>query len=164
MSTIIIISASGAINGLIMTGGRISHAIAKDYPSLNKLSQIHSTYRTPVNALIANLLITFVLLFVSSGSINFVENLTFYTAGVFWYFFGLVVVGLMIFRKSVPADKIPNKVPLYPYLPILFLVITLSLIWGAIKFKPFETLSGISILTLGIPFYYIINFKILNHY
>jgi basic amino acid/polyamine antiporter, APA family len=159
MSTIIILSAAGAINGLTMTGGRMSYAIAKDYPGLNVFSSLHPIYRTPQMALLANLALVTILLFVSRGNIGFVENLTFYTAGVFWYFFALVIVGLMLLRRSIPKENIPYKVPMYPFFPILFLLITLSLIWGSVKFKPYETLSGIAMLTIGIPLYYILYYS-----
>jgi amino acid transporter len=156
MSSLIVISAAGAINGLILTGGRMSYAIAKNYPGLNMFSSIHPYYRSPQMALAANFFFTIILLVISKGNIGFVENLTYYTAGVFWYFFGLVILGLMLLRRTVPKENIPYKVPFYPILPLLFLLIICGLVWSSIKFKPVETLTGMSILTLGIPLYYVL--------
>jgi APA family basic amino acid/polyamine antiporter len=158
MSSIIIISAMGAINGLIFTGGRMSYAISKDYSRLNKLAVLHIEYRTPQKAMFANLVITALMLMFSRGKTAFIENLTFYTSGVFWYFIGLVILGLLLLRQKLPAEKIPFKVPFYPLFPLVFIVMIIGLIWGAIKFKPFESLAGICVLTLGVPLYYIINF------
>jgi amino acid transporter len=157
-SGIIVISAVGAINGLTMTGGRMCCAVAKDY-SARGIAAIHQVYRTPVNALMFNAVITIALLILSMGKLQFVENLTFYTAGVFWYFLALVVIGLLLLRKVINKKDIPFKVPFYPYLPLMFLLITAGLIWASIKFKPVETLAGMAILTLGIPVYYVVNYN-----
>jgi amino acid transporter len=157
MSIIISLSAAGAINGLIFTGGRLTYAISKDYSSLSNLTYLHPKYRSPRKAIIANFILSVILLLISYGKTEFVESLTYYTAGVFWYFIGLVIISLILARRNLPKEKIPFKVPFYPFFPILFLCITAGLIWGSIKFKPFETLAGISILTLGIPLYYLLN-------
>ncbi|MBN1822735.1 MAG: amino acid permease [Endomicrobiales bacterium] len=158
MSLIISISAIGAINALIFTGGRMSYAISKDFSGLSNIATLHSEYRTPRNALFANLVITAVLLVLSRGRIEYIENLTYYTSGVFWYFIGLVIISLILLRRQLPPERIPFKVPLFPFFPIMFLLIIVGLIWGAIEFKPYETLAGICILTVGIPLYYVLNF------
>ncbi|MCB4790500.1 MAG: amino acid permease [Elusimicrobia bacterium] len=159
MSSIIIISAAGAINGLILTGGRISYAIAKNYPGLNMFSSIHPKYRSPQAALFANFVFTLTLLLISRGNIGFVENLAYYTSGVFWCFMGLVILGLMLARRTFKEENVPYKVPFYPVLPILFLLVTCGLIWSSVKFKPVETLTGLVILSSGVPLYYIFHTK-----
>ena len=157
MSGIIIISALGAMNALTLTGGRVSYAIAKDFPSLREFAGLDNVRRTPVKALWANFIISAFLICLSRGKVAFVESLTFYTAGVFWYFFGLVVISLILLRKRIPIAEIPFKVPLYPFSPILFLIVTAGLVWGSIDYKPVETLTCTSILLLGIPVYYYLN-------
>jgi APA family basic amino acid/polyamine antiporter len=156
MSGVIAVAAFGAINGLIITGGRFSRAIANDYPRFNRFASLHARWGTPVKALAANLTITLIMLGISMGKVAFIENLTFYTSGVFWCFFGLVVIGLLILRTHVlPQNRTPGyRSWLYTLNPIVFLVVVIGLIWGAIEFKPLETLTGICILTLGIPIYY----------
>jgi len=157
MSLIIVISAAGAIHGLTLTGGRMSYAVADDFAGLKVFAFLHPKRRTPSMALLANFGICAILLVMSQGAVSFVENLTFYTAGVFWYFFALVVISLIILRNQVSVDEIPFRVPLYPFLPILFLLITAGLIWASIQYKPIETLAGIAILNLGIPLYYLLS-------
>lgn len=157
MSMLISLSAAGAINGLIFTGGRLTYAIFKDYSSFSNLTYLHPKYRTPRKAIITNSILSVILLLISYGKTQFVESLTYYTAGVFWYFIGLVIISLIVARRNLPKEKIPFKVPFYPFFPVLFLCITAALIWGSIRFKPFETLAGISILALGIPLYYLLN-------
>ena len=157
MSLIIVISAAGAIHGLTLTGGRMSYAVADDFKGLRFFAFLHPKRRTPSMALFANFTICAILLMMSRGEVSFVENLTFYTAGVFWYFFALVVISLIILRNQVSVEEIPFRVPFYPFLPILFLLITAGLIWASIKYKPVETLAGIAILNLGIPLYYLLS-------
>ena len=91
MSSIIMVSAAGAVNGLIMTGGRMVHGIARSTEGLPALTQLHPRFKTPVKPLIVNFCLAAVMVFVSQGKIGFIENLAFYTAGVYWYFFALVV-------------------------------------------------------------------------
>ena len=158
MSSIIIISAMGAINGMIFTSGRMSYAISRDYSRLNKLAALHTELRTPRKALLANLAVTSLLIALSGGKTVFIENLMFYTSGVFWFFIGLVVVGLLLLRRRLAPEEIPFKVPLFPWFPLVFLAVIAGLIWGAAQFKPFETFTGMCVLALGIPLYYALNF------
>jgi amino acid transporter len=159
MSGIIAVSALGAINGLIMTGGRLSYSIAREYSILSRFAILHPVNKTPGRALLGNLFLTLVLLFLSRGRLGFIENLTFYTAGVFWYFTALVIIGLIITRKKMKKENIPFKVPLFPLFPVLFLLITAGLIWGSIQFKPFETLAGMGILFAGMLSYYLFSMR-----
>jgi len=155
MSLIIVISAAGAIHGLTLTGARMSYAVADDFKGLKAFAILHPKRRTPSMALLVNFIICAVLLLLSRGRIDSAETLTYYTAGVYWYFFALVVISLVILRAQVSVDEIPFRVPFYPFLPILFLFITAGLIWASIQYKPVETLVGIAVLNLGIPLYYL---------
>jgi len=157
MSLIIVISAAGAIHGLTLTGGRMSYAVADDFKGLKLFALLHPTRRTPSMALMVNFIICGILLLVIRGQVSSAENLAYYTAGVYWYFFALVVISLFILRNQVSVDEIPFRVPFYPFLPILFLLITGGLIAAAIQYKPVETLAGIAILNLGIPLYYLLS-------
>ena len=162
MSSVILISAAGAVNALTMTGGRMIYGITKTTESLDLFSKIHPTLKTPVFSLILNFMLSLILIIISKGNSDFVDNLTFYTGGVYWYFFALVIISLIIFRSKLDPKDIPFKVPFYPISPIAFLIISGVLIWGAFDYKPIETLIGISILTIGIPIYYLINISVEN--
>ncbi|MBN1521720.1 MAG: amino acid permease [Candidatus Aureabacteria bacterium] len=159
MSSIIMISAAGAVNGLIMTGGRMIYGIAKSTESLFSLSKLHPRFKTPVMPLGVNFVLALILIVISKGDSDFVDSLGFYTAGVYWYFFALVVITLIIIRTKLTNVEIPYKVPFYPLSPIVFLIVSGILIWGAFDYKPFETLVGISLLTVGIPLYYLMHFN-----
>jgi amino acid transporter len=163
MSLIIVISAAGAIHGLTLTGARMSYAVADDFKGLKMFALLHPKRRTPSMALLVNFIICAVLLVMSQGRIDSAEKLTYYTAGVYWYFFALVVISLVILRAQVSVDEIPFRVPFYPLLPIFFLLITAGLIWASIQYKPVETLAGIAILNLGIPVYYLLSISKLHN-
>lgn len=153
MATIIIFSSAGAINGLTFTGGRMTQAFSEDTHLFRGLAKEHRTFKTPYIALCFNLLLSILIAIFVQCEKDSIDQLLNFTAGVFWYFFAIIVLSLFIFRKRLPHDRIPFKTPLYPLTPIIFLIMCAFMFWGAFEYKPIETLSGLSILLLGLPFY-----------
>ena len=66
-------------------------------------------------------------------------------------FFGLVVIGLMLLRSVTPKDKIPFKVPFYPWLPILYLAGVIFLIVFRAYFEWLKSLADLAFIATGIP-------------
>ncbi len=154
LAVVLVLSAAGAINGLTMTGGRMTQALSADYPLFRPLAIMHPKYNTPVAALVFNFVITLIMAIIVQCSPNSIDKLLVFTAGVIWIFFALVVVAVFMTRKKLKPEQIPYKIPLYPLTPLVFLLMCGYMIWGAWEYKPAETLWGIAILIVGVPVYY----------
>jgi len=149
VAIMVIISTFGALNGLILTGARISYAMGRDHTLFRWLSRVHPRFQTPATAIGFQAIWAIVLIF--SGTF---ETLVFYTAFTTWLFFGLVALALIILRKRRPAMPRPYRVWGYPVIPVLFIAMTLILLLNAVWHAPRESLYGLGFILLGLPVYY----------
>jgi basic amino acid/polyamine antiporter, APA family len=153
MAVVLAVSIAGAMNGLTLTGGRMTRAFADDFKYLRPFAALHQKYGTPAPALIFNLALCLVLAALVRCRAEGIEMLLVFTAGPVWVFFALAVGALFILRKRLGLDRIPYKVPFYPLPPLVFLVTCGFMLWGAWEYKPRETLFGIAALPIGLLVY-----------
>ncbi len=153
MASVILISAAGAVNGLIFTGGRMTAAFSEDFILFRSLTFVNPKHKTPAAALWFNMILCFILCGLVECKADSIDKLLNFTAGVFWFFIALVVFSVFLFRKKY--QKIPFKMPFFPLTPIVFIVMCGLMLWGVMDYKPKEALCGFGILLLGIPVYYI---------
>jgi APA family basic amino acid/polyamine antiporter len=69
------------------------------------------------------------------------------------------VYGVFILRKTVPSDRIPYKVPLYPIVPIIGIIGGTYILFSTIVSAPVNSLVGIAITLAGLPVYYYLKSK-----
>ena len=150
VSIAILISASGALNSTILTGGRIPFAVACDYPKFSWFAKIDKRFGTPVNSLLLNSLWAAVLVLWG----NF-EQLMFFFAFANWLFFALVGVSVFRLRKKAPAEEGAFAMLGYPWVPALFVISSLALCLITIHSAPRESLFGAFLLLLGLPVYWV---------
>jgi APA family basic amino acid/polyamine antiporter len=168
MSVLIMISALGALNGMIFTTARIAVAFGDDYPLFAPLTRWSPTFHTPMRALILEGLISSILVlgvFFFGQSLNIgaagamqgnpFDGLIAVTAAVFWFLFLLTGVALFLLRQKDPNLARPFRVPGYPVLPLLFCAWCGYLVVGAINYEPRYSLAGLGIALAGLPFYFL---------
>lgn len=144
------------INGTILTGGRVYHALGRDLHGLRKLSGWSERGQSPANGLLVQGVITLALVAVGAFSENAVESLVAYTAPVFWLFMMLVALALIRLRQREPNHPRPFKVPLYPLTPMLLALTCAGLIWSSTVYAGFGSLLGLGVLILGVPALYLL--------
>jgi amino acid transporter len=177
MALLVMISALGAVNGLILTGSRVYASLGADHGLFARLSRWHPRLRSPVWALLAQLLVTaFMIVAVGtqagratidglltslgaakaewSGHGGF-DTLLRCTAPVFWLFFLLTGVSLFVLRVRDPARERPFKVPLYPLFPVIFCGMCAYMLYSAVDYAGALSLLGAALLLLGVPLYFI---------
>jgi APA family basic amino acid/polyamine antiporter len=71
-----------------------------------------------------------------------------------WLFFGLVTSSLFVLRRKMPNTPRPFRVPWYPLLPGLFIVVTAWLVLTTLYTRPVESATGLILIALGIPLYF----------
>lgn len=153
----IMVSVFGAMNGYLLTGARVPLAMAErnQLPFSKTLGAVHTSFRTPANALIFEGILA--VLYVFSGTFNTLTDLLVF---VLWIFFTLGVAGVFILRKRVSADLRPYKVPLYPITPLVGIIGGIFILYSTILDQPQDSLIGIAITLVGLPvFYYLQNKK-----
>lgn len=150
VSIAVIISASGALNSTILTGGRIPFAVAHDYPRMRWLTKIDPKFHTPLRSFAINCVWASAL--VVWG--NF-EQLLFFFAFANWLFFALVGLSVFKLRGKKPRSGDTYSMMGYPWVPALFILCSLFLCLVTIQSAPRESLFGALLLLSGLPIYWI---------
>jgi amino acid transporter len=145
------ISTFGTLNGTMITGPRVLFAMAGDGMLFEPLARIHPRFRTPSVAIIVVTLIG--VGFVLAGTFEQLAD-AFVTAIV--PFYALAVASVFVFRKRIGYDP-PFRVPLYPVVPILFIVSTILLLGNAVidPGSRWATLGVLGGIVAGIPVYFL---------
>ena len=142
-------SAFGALNGYILTGGRILYAMGKDHPLFTKLGAVDPSFHTPALALWTNAFIAIGLVFTKTF-----DQIMTYSTVVISVFFTMAVFGLMILRRKKPTYPRPYRAWGYPLTPILFCLTMIGFILDVCHKEPQEAAFGFIFLALGLPLYY----------
>lgn len=148
IAIIIMISACGSANGLIMTGARVYYQMAKDKLLFRRLAMINRKTKVPVNSL-------WLQCIWSCGFIlfcgNYIELLDYviYAALIFYV---LTVIGIFVYRRRY-AQTVQNKINgIYG---ILFIIIGSYIMYSLTIHKFTNSMKTFLIIASGIPVYLI---------
>ena len=72
---------------------------------------------------------------------------------VLWIFFGLSGAAVIILRYRMPDAERPYRVWGYPFVPALFLLVTVYLLVNTLLATPSRALAGIGLIIAGLPVY-----------
>lgn len=148
MALIIAIKLISTISSMTLAGPRIISVMGEDFPLFKKLAQ-KNKYEVPAYAILVQSVIALVFVFTST----FDQVITFigFTLNLFTF---MTVAGLIVLRIKQPDLPRPFKTPFYPFTPIVFMVISLWLIYFGIADKPLVSLAAIATVLSGLIFYY----------
>jgi APA family basic amino acid/polyamine antiporter len=150
VALIIVLSIIGCLNGTFMTSPRVYFAQANNGLFFKKFAEVHPRFRTPAFAIVAQAGWAMVLLL--SGTY---ETLMDYAMFAFWFFYGLLVLGLMVLRRSQPKLVRPYRMWGYPVTPLLFLVVTVCFLGNMAMNRPAPSLAALGLIATGIPVYFL---------
>ena len=148
MAAGLIISTLGSLHTGILTASRVPYAMAKDGLFFRSLAEISEGSHVPVKALIAQGI--WICVLVLSGSF---DTLTDYVIFAAWIFYALNTASVFIYRRKRPDLKRAYRTFGYPYVPILFLVVTAWLILSTITTAPLRSIIGLAFISIGFPLY-----------
>jgi len=148
MAAAIMISTFGCNNGLILAGARVFYAMARDGLFLKRAAQLHPRYQTPAFALWIQAAWTCALCL--SGTYSQLLDYVMFAAVLFYL---LTAIGLFVLRFKRAAEPRPVKVPLYPLLPALYVLLTAGICLNLLIQRPQYTWPGLCIVLLGVPVY-----------
>ena len=144
-----VISALGAMNGSVLTGARVSYAMASDRLFFRQLGFVHPKTSVPVVSILCQGMIASAMAFM--GSFDQLSNYVVFSS---WIFYGLVCAGVFVLRKKRPDLERPYKTLGYPVVPAIFVLVSIFLVGNTIWELPKDTGIGIFLIALGIPVYY----------
>jgi APA family basic amino acid/polyamine antiporter len=147
MSAGLMISAYGTLHTTMLAGPRVPFALARAGMLPEAMARI-STNGVPAVAIIIVGLWSIVL-----GATGTFDILTDMYIFVLWIFFGLSGAAVMILRQREPDAERPYRVWGYPFVPVIFLIVTVYLLINTLLATPWRALAGIGLILIGLPVY-----------
>jgi len=134
ISVLICITCLGNINGMIFTNSRVYYAMGQEHRLYRILGTWDKQLDAPVWSLTFQAIITLVLIILIGANENAFERLVIFSAPLHWFFFLMVGITLFKFRsKNINAQN-NFKVPLYPWIPILFCLSTCFMFYASMTY------------------------------
>jgi APA family basic amino acid/polyamine antiporter len=149
MAALVMVSALGGLTGIVLTGPRVYFSMANDGLTFEWLGRVHPVHRTPARAIAAQAVWASVL--AATGAYRQLFTRVIYTE---WLFFAVMAAGLFLLRRRAGYDP-PYRTWGYPYVPIVFIVASLAIVINQLAREPVEALTGLGIVALGAPIYFI---------
>ena len=147
IALIIMISACGSANGLIMTGARVYYQMAKDNLLFRSLAQINNKTNVPVNSLLLQCFWSSVFI-LFCGNYSELLDYVIYAALIFYV---LTVIGIFVYRHKY-KETIQNKVnSIYG---IFFIAVGSFIIYSLTIHKFANSMKTLLIIATGIPIYW----------
>ena len=143
------ISIFAALNGSILSGARVPYAVARDGYFFPPLARVHPVHRTPGLALLA--LCGWSSLLVLSGRY---DQLFTYVIFASWIMYAMTTAGVIVLRRKRPDLPRPYRTLGYPVVPVLFVLVAVCLVISTLFQSPRESLMGLVLIILGLPFYF----------
>ena len=143
------ISIFAALNGSILSGSRVPYAMARDHRFFSAAARVHPQYCTPSVSILA--LSVWSAVVVLSGRY---EQLFTYVIFASWILYGMTAAAVIVLRRKRPDLPRPYRTLAYPVLPVLFVVAAILLVLSTLLDSPRESLLGLGLIILGLPFYF----------
>ena len=149
ISVMIAIAALTSVNGSMIVGARSNYALGRDWPVLGFLGRWDEASGSPRTAVLVQGVIALALVALGSIQNTGFKGLVEYSLPVFWGFFLLVGVALFVLRVKEPETPRPFKVPGYPVVPAIFVLMCAYLLYSSLMYHRTHALVGLAVLGVG---------------
>ena len=161
MAGAIIISTFGCNNGLILAGARVTYAMAKDGLFFRATGRLNNK-GVPGSALVLQGIWVTILILMrtrhldSAGAVtygNLYNDLLSYVVFSVLIFYALTIAGIFVLRAKRPDAPRPYKALGYPFVPLLYIVAALAIMFVLLLYRTQTAWPGLVIVLLGVPVY-----------
>jgi basic amino acid/polyamine antiporter, APA family len=159
IALLVILSTLGCTQSNILSTTRVTFAMAAQGNFFKKIGEVHPRYGTPGNALWLHGIWTSALVF--SGSFDTLTDMVIFIS---WIFYGMSALGVFVLRYKMPLAERPYKVWGYPFIPAIFVAVTLFFLAMTLytditnynngKTVFINSVMGIFLTGIGIPLYW----------
>lgn len=150
IAVIIMISAFGCANGMVLTGARVYYKMAKDRLFFRKLAFINRRTKVPENSLW--LQCAWISALILWGNYTQLLDFVIFASLIFYV---ATMIGIFIFRKKYPDTN--KTLRISNFYSVSFIVIASYIIGCLAVYKPTYTLPGLLITLAGLPVYFLWN-------
>jgi APA family basic amino acid/polyamine antiporter len=161
MAVAIITSTFGCNNGLILAGARVSYAMAKDGLFFRSTGVLNKK-GVPATALIYQCAWVIILILLRTRHVNPTGAVTYgnlysdlldYVVFSVLIFYALTIAGIFVLRAKRPNLERPYRAFGYPFVPLLYIVSALAIMFVLLLYKTQTAWPGLVIVLLGVPVY-----------
>ncbi len=147
MAIAIMVSTFGCVNGMVLLGARLYYAMAQDGLFFKQVGQLNRS-GVPQAGLLCQAFWSILLIF--SGTYSELLDYVIFVALLFYF---MTVLGLFVLRFRLPKAERPYRVPGYPILPALYMVLCFLVMVDLLIVRPEFTWPGLIIVLTGVPVY-----------
>jgi APA family basic amino acid/polyamine antiporter len=145
---VFLISAIGALNGVLLTRARVPYAAARDGLFFRRFARLSPGASVPAASVVLHGVLA--MLLAATGTFDQLTNLATLFFVLFW---GLSGIALIVLRRKMAEAPRPYRVPLYPLVPLAFVLIMGGVLVSTFIESPTEAGAGLLFLALGLPLY-----------
>ena len=138
-----------SINATMIVGARTNYALGRDWPILGFMGAWHGERNVPVVAFLVQAAIALALIAFGALQKDGFTAMVEFTAPVFWFFFLLTGVALFVLRFRAPHTARPFKVPMYPILPIVFVLTCAYLLYSSVTYAQSQNAVHVAFYVMG---------------
>jgi APA family basic amino acid/polyamine antiporter len=157
MAGAIIVSTFGCNNGLILAGSRVVYAMAKDKLFFKATGRLNRWGVPGVALALQGVWIAVLILLRTrkpDGTYgNLYSDLLDYVVFSVLIFYVLTVAGILVLRRKRPEADRPYKAFGYPFVPLLYIVAAVAIMFVLLLYKTQTTWPGLVIVLVGVPVY-----------
>jgi basic amino acid/polyamine antiporter, APA family len=147
MSAGLMLSAYGTLHTTMLTGARVPFALARGGLLPSSIAWI-SGKGVPVVAVLV--IGVWSVMLAATGTYDILTDVYIFVLSVF---FAMCAAALFVLRRRMPNATRPYRVWGYPFVPGLFLLVTVYLLINTLLATPLRALGGIGLIVVGLPLY-----------
>jgi APA family basic amino acid/polyamine antiporter len=148
ISAMVMISTFGTVNASSMTTARVFYAMAKDKMFFKSMGEIHPKFRTPNKSLVVQC--TWACILCLTGTYDQIFTYVIFAG---WIFYALGGAAVFILRAKQPDAVRSYKVPFYPVIPVVFILVATWFVYNTITQQTRDSMVGLFLVAAGVPFY-----------
>ena len=151
ISIMVIISATGSVNGTMMATTRVYYAMARDGLMFKWFGLIHPKFKTPSNAILAHCIWSIALIIIRQNFETIVAGMVF----AILIFYGFTTVAFFKFRLMNLGKNNCYQLPLFPILPAIYMVGITVLVLLRAYYETSASVQDLLFVISGIPVYFL---------
>jgi basic amino acid/polyamine antiporter, APA family len=141
---LVAVSSLTSMNSTMIAGARTNYSVAHDWSALAFMGQWQGQRSTPAMGFVVQAAIALALIGFGALEKDGFTAMVEFTAPVFWLFFMLSGIALFILRGREPAVPRPFRVPLYPILPLAFVLSCAYVLYSSVMHAQTERATYIA--------------------
>ncbi len=143
----IVLILLSSVSVQMMIGPRVTYAMAKDRTIFGPLERINQKFQTPDLAILVQMVIAVFYVFIGFDAIL---KMLIYMGFALSIFPLMTVIGMVYTRIKRPELARPFKVPLFPVIPLIYIVLMIGVIITTLIEKTIPSLFAVGVVLAGV--------------